>query len=102
MYKTIATRVPPETINEINYFAEEEKTDKSQIMRELLMDGVKQKLLKHALAKYSRREISMGRAAEISRMTLGDFMIAEKEHLAPMNYPLFSLEKDFSSAQKAK
>ena len=43
MYETIGTRVPEDVVKDIEYVAEEEKTDKSKVIRELLSNSLKKK-----------------------------------------------------------
>ena len=102
MYENVAARVPETIVRDIDYVAKEENTDKSKVIRELLSDGVKSKLLELSLKKYSRREISLGRASELAKMSLADFMVKAAESKIPMNYSVESLEQDFRAALKAK
>ncbi len=102
MYENIAARIPEAVVKDIDYVAKEENTDKSKVVRELLADAVKSKLLELSLQKYSKREISVGRAAELAKMPLADFMIKAAERQIPMNYSVESLKKDFTAALKAK
>lgn len=102
MYENIAARIPEEIAKDIDYVAEEEKTDKSKVIRELLSNAVKEKLLALALEKYSKRQVSLGRAAELAKMPVADFMVKAGERSIPLNYPIDSLEKDFKAALKAK
>jgi predicted HTH domain antitoxin len=102
MYENIAARIPEEMIKDIDYVAEEERTDKSKVIRELLSNAVKEKLLGLALEKYSKRQVSLGRAAELAKMPLADFMVKAAERNIPINYSIGSLEKDFKAALKAK
>lgn len=102
MYKNIAARVSETIVKDIDYVAEEEHTDKSKVIRELLTEGVKSKLLELALRKYSKREVSIGKAAELAKMPLADFMMEAAEHHIPINYSKEDLIRDFKAAQKAK
>ena len=102
MYGNVAARIPETIIKDIDYVAKEENTDKSKVIRELLSEGVKSKLLELSLRKYSKREVSLGRAAELAKMPLSDFMIEATRRHIPMNYSVESLEKDFKAALKAK
>ena len=72
------------------------------MIRELLSNAVKEKLIGLALEKYSKREVSLGRAAELARIPLSDFMMRAAERKIPMNYSAESLDKDFKAALKAK
>jgi|SRR3989338_858922 len=102
MYETIGTRVPEDVVKDIEYVAEEEKTDKSKVIRELLSSAVKKRLVELALEKYAEKEVSLGRAAELARLSLADFMMTAAERKIPINYSIESLEKDFKAALKAK
>lgn len=102
MYENIAARVPESIVKEIDYVAQEENTDKSKVIRELLSSAVKSKLADLALEKYSKREISLGRAAELAKMPLADFMVKAADRKIPINYSVESLEKDFKAAAKAR
>ena len=102
MYENVAARVPETIIKDIDYVAKEENTDKSKVIRELLSGAVRFKLLDLSLQKYSKREVSIGRAAELAKMPLADFMVKAAERQIPMNYSVGSLEKDFKAALKAK
>lgn len=102
MYNNIAARIPESIVKDIDYVAKEENTDKSKVIRELLSEAVKSKLLNLALEKYSKREVSLGRAAELARIPLADFMVKAAEKHIPINYSVGSLEKDFKAAMKAK
>ncbi|MBI2654985.1 UPF0175 family protein [Candidatus Woesearchaeota archaeon] len=102
MYGNVAARIPETIVKDIDYVAKEENTDKSKVIRELLSEGVKSKLLELSLKKYSKREVSLGRAAELAKMPLSDFMIEAARHHIPMNYSAESLEKDFKAALKVK
>ncbi len=102
MYQNIAARIPNELDKDINYFVKEEKTDKSMVIRTLLAEAVKKKLLDLALSKYIKREVSLGRAAEISRLPLADFMLKAADTRITMNYSVEELEKDFKTALKAR
>ena len=102
MYENVAARVPETIVKDIDYVANEESTDKSKVIRELLSYAIKQKLVDLALEKYSKKEVSLGRAAELAKIPLADFMLKAAERKIPINYSVESLEKDFKAALKAK
>ena len=74
MYKNIATRIPEAITKEIAYLAKERQVDTSKIVRELLTSAVKEKIIEIALEKYSKRQVSLGKAAELAKIPLADFM----------------------------
>ena len=97
MYENLGTRVPEEIMKDIEFVAHEEKTDKSKVVRELLSEAVKNKVVKLALEKYAQKKISLGRAAELAKMPLSDFMKTASEKKIPVNYSIESLREDFSA-----
>lgn len=98
MYETIATRVPRQIVKDINTLANEEKTDRSKIIRELLVDALKEKLVERALERYAKEEISLGKAAELARIPLIDFMCCAAARKIPLHYSIESLESDAKAA----
>ena len=102
MYENIAARIPESVVRDIDYVAMEEKTDKSKVIRELLSGAVKERVIDLALEKYSKKKVSLGRAAELARIPLADFMLKAAERQIPLNYSAESLESDFKAALKAK
>jgi len=95
MYENLGTRVSEEIMKDIEFVAHEEKTDKSKVVRELLSEAVKNKVMTLALEKYAQKKISLGRAAELSKMPLVDFMKIASEKKIPVNYSIESLREDF-------
>lgn len=101
MAETVAARLPESVVRDIDYVAGEEGTDKSKVVRELLSEGVRNKLFDLALEKYSKRMVSVGRAAELAKLPLADFIAMAAARKVPLNYSAASLEKDFNAALKA-
>ncbi len=95
MSTLVATRISEDMLEEVEYVAKEENVDKSKVLRDLLSTAVKQRLLDLALEKYARRIVSLGRAAELAKVPLADFMLHAAERKIPINYSLASVEKDW-------
>jgi len=100
MTRVIGTRVPSEVARAIEYVAKEEHTDKSKVVRELMSGAVKLRLIDLALEKYTQRTVSLGRAAELARLPLADFMKLAAEKHIPLYYTLASLHKDFAALKE--
>ncbi|HLC74805.1 MAG TPA: UPF0175 family protein [Candidatus Nanoarchaeia archaeon] len=96
MQSLIGVRVPKEVVSDIHYVANEEQLDKSAVVRRLLSKAVSAELIDIALKKYANREISIGRAAELSRLPYADFMKIAAEKKIPINYSVQSLRDDIS------
>ncbi len=102
VYENVAARIPESVVKDLDFVAKEEKTDKSKVIRELLSEAVKKKLIDLAFEKYSKREVSLGRAAELARVPLADFMQIATDKKIPLNYSVSSLEKDFKAALRGR
>ena len=102
MYKNVGTRLPEDIVKDLEYVAEEEKVDKSRLLRNLIAVAIKQRLIELALDKYSKREVSIGRGAELAQIPLADFMVIASKRKIPINYSLEDLEEDFKAVMKAK
>ncbi len=99
MSTMVGTRIADSVFEDLQYVAKEENADKSKVVRELLTEAVKQKLVDLSLEKYAKRAVSLGKAAELARIPLADFMKLAAERKIPLNYSLESLEQDFRAAQ---
>lgn len=98
MYENIGTRIPKGLVKDIKYLSEESQVDKSKVVRDLLTVAVKEKLIELALKKYTEKKISIGKAAELAKLPLSDFMKIAAEKKISINYSLSSLEADFKKA----
>ena len=95
MYETIGTRIPKDLVRDIAYLSTEENTDKSKIVRDLLIVAIKARIVDLAIKKYYEKKISIGRAAELAKLPLVDFMKIAADRKISMNYSVVSLEEDF-------
>ena len=99
MSTLVGTRIADELAADLEYVAGEEHVDKSKVMRELLAQAIKEKLIDLALNKYRKKTISVGKAAELAKMPLADFMRIAAGRKIPLNYSLESLQQDFKSTR---
>lgn len=99
MSTMIGTRIADDTFQNLEYVAQEENVDKSKVMRELLAQAIKEKLVDLALYKYAKRTVSLGKAAELAKIPLADFMRIAAERKIAFNYSSESLQQDFKAAQ---
>ena len=71
-------------------------------MEEINMNKSNENLLSKALEKYSKREVSLGKAAELAKMPLADFMKIVAKRKIPINYTEENLRQDFEAAKRHK
>jgi len=94
MGKTITSRLPDDMIEEIENIAEIEKLDKSSVIRRLLNSAIPVWKLEYALKLYQNKKISIGKAAELSSISIWEFLGFLSKHKIPINYDLEDLESD--------
>ena len=94
MGKTITTRLTDELIEEIEKIADYEKLDKSSVIRRLLSTAIPLWKLEMALNLYQDGEASLGRASELSGLSIWELLDQLALKKIPLNYTLEDLESD--------
>lgn len=88
-------RLERDLIDELDDLAREASLDRAELARRLLRDGLRQERLDLALRRYRRGEVSIGRAAEIGRISL--YEIIDRVHDEGIPYALDASELDHLS-----
>lgn len=80
MTKILTIRAPDALVKEIEVLAKEEQLNRSTLIRRLLADAVQNKRITKALNLYKNGRISIGKAAEIAKLSIWEMLdlIAEK------------------------
>jgi len=102
MGETVTTRVDDEMAKDVDYFAKQEKVDRSTITRKLLAKALEEKKIDYALEKFKKGEITIGRAAEIAKKDIREMMMVAAKKGIPFQYSLKELREDFEAVKKAK
>ncbi len=76
MAKTVSIRMDEENYNFLNKLAKEEKEDLSKAVREVVYKG----RVMLAIEKYKKGEASLGRAAELAGLSVGQMMTLLAEY----------------------
>jgi predicted HTH domain antitoxin len=100
MGKTITTRLPDEMVDELKKIAEIEKLDKSSVVRRLLDKAIPSWKLEYALKLYQNKEISIGKAAELSSLSIWEFLDQLSLKKIPLNYDLEDLKIDLKKVKE--
>ena len=95
MAETISVRIDKTDLKEINEISKLEKKTKSDVLREVLDKGIKEKKLEMALEKFRNNEASIGKAARMAEMPLSQFMDVLVEKKIDFHYGIKELEEDF-------
>ena len=70
MEATVAVRIEKNTLAEIKAISREENRKNSEVLREALNLGLREKKLAIALEKYNNKQVSVGKAAELADVPL--------------------------------
>ena len=74
MAETVSVRIDKEELSEINNISKLEKKTKSDVLREVLDKGIKEKKLEIALEKFRNNEATAWKAARMADVPLSQFM----------------------------
>ena len=95
MAETVSVRIDETDLNEINEISKIEKKTKSNVLREVLEKGIKEKKLEIALEKFRKNEASVGKAARMADIPLSLFMDILVEKKIDFHYGVKELREDF-------
>ncbi len=90
---TVAARVPKELSRLITQISEEERVDRSTIVRKLLDIGAKEWRVKTALDKYQRGTVTLLKAASIAGLTIYEMIDVLEERGIAYRYDISDLEE---------
>jgi len=91
---TVSVRLDEETIKLLDEIAEEERTRRSDVIRKLLYRALQEWRVDRALCLLRRGEISVGKAAEIAKITVSELLELATKHDITVGYSLEDLERD--------
>lgn len=98
--KLTTFRLPYEIDKEIEKLAEIEDSDKSKLMRELLILGIKEKKIKESLKLYSEGRITLWKAARNSNISLWKMLEIMKERKINLQYGERELNEDLKALKE--
>jgi len=95
MAQTVSVRIDNEDIKEIAELSKLEKKTKSNILREVLELGLKDKKLELALEKFRKNEATAWKAARMADIPLTLFMDILVQRGIDFHYGVKELKEDF-------
>ena len=96
----ISTRIPEDIEKELIWYANKEKIGRTIALRKILEKGLRETKLEYALDLYAKGKITLGKAAEISGLSLWEIIDIIREKRISMRYTLKDVEKDLEIAMK--
>ncbi len=94
MIETISVRLDDKLVKEVKQIGHEMKSDRSEVIRRLLDQAVKEWKINKAIELLRKEEISVGRAAEIADVTLYEMLRLAADSGILLGYSEKDLEKD--------
>jgi predicted HTH domain antitoxin len=93
-------RLEQKLLKELDALAEEENTDRTTIMKQALLSGLREMKLRYALQLYQEGKISVGKAKELSGITLWEFLEALKSRKIGFRTDESDLERQLKAFRK--
>ena len=94
--KVVTVRVPDDVLEKIEEIAKKEGRERSEVIRELIRIGLRDKLIEEALRMYKEGKVSMWKAAKIAGLSLWELIEILKEKGIEIQYSIRDLEVDLS------
>ncbi len=98
--KLTTFRLPLEIDKEIEKIASLEDSDKSKIMRELIVMGIKEKKLREALKLYTEGKITLWKAASLAGISLWRMITILEERKITLQYGKKELKEDLKALRE--
>ena len=95
MAETVSVRIDKKELKEIEEISKIDKNTKSNVLREILDKGVKEKKLEIALEKFRNNEATVWKAAKIANIPLTKFMDILVQKGIDFHYGVKELREDF-------
>lgn len=93
----ISLTLPKDLLEKSEKIAKEKLEDRSTVMRELLSLGLKEYMENEAVKLYTKRMVSLGKAAEIAGVSMWNFIDILKIRKVPINYDMEDMKREIGS-----
>lgn len=94
MVETVSVRLDDDTLDQIRFFQEEYRTDRSEIIRRMLDFASKEMKKDIAIKMLKEGKVSIGRAAEFTGISIYEVLELCKERHVHVGYKVEDFEKD--------
>ncbi len=94
--ETMSVRIPTEELEEIDKISREKGMKRSDVLREVLRAGIRDKKLGIALDKYRNYEITAWKAARLADVPLTKFFQILKSRNMEIHYTEEEVEEEFN------
>jgi len=97
---TIGVRIPEEILKELEESAKEEKVDKSTVIRQFILEGLREYKREKAARLYKERRVSIDGAAELAGLTVREMVDYLIKRVYKSSYSYEDLEKEMELFRK--
>ncbi len=98
MVEVLSVRVPKEVREWLEELAKLEGRDRAEIVRDILVSGVRERRVKIALKLYSEGKVTLWKAAELAGLSLWEIIEEMEKRGVELQYSLKELEEDLRAA----
>ena len=98
--KLTTIRLSIDLDKELEKLAKLKDTDKSKLIRDLIILGIREKKLQESLSLYSKGKISLWKSARLAGLSLWEMMEIIAERKVPMPYSIRELEEDLKGLKE--
>ena len=96
----VGTRLPDETVRDLELIEQLEQSDRSTTIRKLLHRAIREWKIEHFARQYGDGNISLAKAAEEAGVTLWEMMAQTRRMKITSQYDLEELEADIESSRR--
>jgi predicted HTH domain antitoxin len=90
----LSTRIEDIQAKEINKLAKKDGLDKSSFLKKLILKGLNEYKLEHAIEDYNYKKISLSKAAETANLSIHELISLMPEKNMTLNYTSQELKED--------
>jgi len=99
MSKVMSVRIPDDLEKSLLEFSEKESKPTSEVIRELLERGLKEKRIELGLQLYKEGKVTLWKAATIANVSLWEMVEKLKERKIEVQYGQSELEEDLKALE---
>jgi metal-responsive CopG/Arc/MetJ family transcriptional regulator len=93
----VSLTVPKRILEKSDKIAKDKLEDRSTVMRELLVLGLRQYMTDEAIKRYTEGKVSMEKAAELADLSIWKLLDILKDRKIPIRYDLEDIKKEIGS-----
>ncbi len=102
MGEAVTAYVDNNTFNGIEMLSKEFHTDRTEVVKELIREGLKLKLKTRALELYANRKVTLQKAAEMMDVSIWEMLDVLRREDIHLDYGLEELEEDLEPILKLR